>query len=273
MPSIQELRELTQKEKIEGRERPWGYASLQRGPSVYLTWLLVRTPITPNVITLVSIACGVAGSIASAQVSWNAKMAGFVLIYLNLLLDRVDGEVARYKHTYSLRGIYLDELNHLFIPLLFFFALAWGLAQTSASIPPLILILCGVAAGFASILLRITHNLSYQIFLKKYVKHREFFPAGTDLTSVATIRKEYSLAYPMVKVFHQFQDFFITLLVFAIVLIVERLWSPYYFLYPYSSYLLAIYAVYLWLIVFENIAKGLLTIEARMKELDRPDNG
>jgi len=273
MPSIKELRELTQKEKIESRERPWGYASLQRGPSVYLTWLLVRTPITPNMITLVSIACGAAGAIASSGVSWNAKITGLALIYLNLLLDRVDGEVARYKHAYSLRGIYLDELNHLFIPPLFFFALAWGLAQTSASIPPLILILCGIAAGFASILLRMTHNLPYQIFLKKYIKHRELFPASMALPSIANIRKEYSLVYPMVKIFHQFQDFFITVLAFSIVLIVERLWNPYYFLYPYSSYLLAIYAVYLWLIVFENIAKGLLTIAARMKELDRPDNG
>lgn len=272
MPSIQELRELTQKEKIEGRERPWGYAIFQRGPSIYLTWLLIKLPISPNAITLVSIACGVGAAVASTSVSWNAKVVGLVLIYLNLLLDRVDGEVARYKHAYSLRGIYLDELNHLFIPPLFFFAFAWGLAQTSASIPPLILILYGIAAAFASLLLRITHNLPYQIFLKKYIKHPEIFPASTASASVATIRKEYSLVYPLVKAFHQFQDFFITLLVFAIVLVAERLWSPYYFLYPYSSYVLVVYAVYLWVIVFENIAKGLLTIKTRMKELGDADS-
>ena len=51
------------------------------------------------------------------------------------------------------------------------------------------------------------------------------------------------------KVLHQFQDFFITIFLFAILLLIERWRVSYYFLYPYSSYLLVAYTVYLWLIV------------------------
>src|SRR3989344_7467067 len=120
MESIQELREKLQREKLEGRERPWGYRLLQRGPSIYITKLFLKTPITPNQLTLLSIAFGITGSIFVLGLTPASKLAGIFFLYLNLVFDRVDGEVARYKGIYSLKGIFLDELNHLLVPPLFF---------------------------------------------------------------------------------------------------------------------------------------------------------
>lgn len=42
---------------------------------------------------------------------------GFLTVYLSFLLDKSDGEIARFKHLYLLRGIYLDELYHTLVPI------------------------------------------------------------------------------------------------------------------------------------------------------------
>lgn len=265
MESIQNLREITQKEKLENRERPWGYRLFQRGPSIFLTWLLVRTPLTPNTITLLSILSGLGGAYLLLCPAWYIKLLAIFFFYLHLVLDRVDGEVARYKKIFSLKGIYLDELNHYIIPSLFFLSLAWGLKDITAYSESFML-LAGMWAGFASILLRLTHNIPYGIFLKKYAKHRDIFPFPETPVTISDIRATYSFLYPLFRCCHQFQDFFITILLFTVVLLGEQYIAPRVFLFPYTSLLLFGYAIYLPLIVFENIYKGVTTIEARMKE-------
>lgn len=266
MEYISELREVTQKEKLENRERPWGYRWFQRGPSIYVTWLLLRTPITPNAVTLLSILSGLGGAYLLLCPTWKFKLIALFLFYLNLLLDRVDGELARYKKQFSLKGIYLDELNHYIIPLLFFLSLAWGLKDATIYHESLVL-LAGMWAGFAIILLRLTHNLSYGIFLKKYIKHSDIFSLPASPPSVADFRKEYSLLHTLLRFLHQFQDFFIIIILFAFALGMEHYITLNTFLFPYVSLLLFWYAIYLPLIVIENIIKGILTIESRIKEL------
>ncbi len=266
MESIKELREQLQKEKLEGRERPWGYRFFQRGPSIYFTWLFAKTSITPNTLTLLSIFSGLGGAYFLINHMWHMKLLAFFLFYLNLLLDRIDGEMARYKKIFSLKGIYLDELNHYIIPPLFFLSLAWGLKDATIYHESLIL-LAGMWAGFSSFLLRLTHNLPYGIFLKKYIKHRDVLAQPANSSTMASLRQEYSPLYALLCIAHQFQDFFLTILLFALALGTEQYIASNAFLFPYLSLLLFCYAVYLPLIVVENIIKGVLTIESRMKEL------
>lgn len=266
MESIKDLREKLQREKLENRERPWGYRLFQRGPSVYLTWILLHTPITPNTVTLVSILSGLGGAYLLLCPTWKFKLIALFLFYLNLLLDRVDGEIARYKKQFSLKGIYLDELNHYIIPPLFFLSLAWGLKDTTMYSESLVL-LAGMWAGFSSILLRLTHNLPYGIFLKKYMKHRDILPLPESSSTVMNLREHHSLLYPSLRFMHQFQDFFLTLVLFVAVFGVEQYFVKHIFLFPYTSLLLFGYAVYLPLIALENMGKGILTIEARLNEL------
>lgn len=265
MESIKDLREKLQREKLEGRERPCGYRLFQRGPSIYVTWLLLHTPITPNAVTLLSVLSGLGGAYLLLCPTWKFKLIALFLFYINLLLDRVDGELARYKRQFSLKGIYLDELNHYVIPSLFFLSLAWGLKDTTIYHESLVL-LAGMWAGFAIILLRLTHNLSYGIFLKKYVKHSDILSLPASSPSVADFRKEYSLLHTLLRFLHQFQDFFIIIILFAFALGIEHYIALNAFLFPYVPLLLFGYAIYLPLVVIENIIKGVLTIESRIKE-------
>ncbi len=266
MEPIKELREQLQKEKLEGRERPWGYRLFQRGPSIYITRILLGTPLTPNTVSLLSILFGMGGALLLLHPDWRLKLAALLLFYLNLLFDRVDGELARYKRIFSLKGIYFDEINHYLIPPLFFLSFAWGLKDTTIHHESLIL-LAGMWAGFASIFLRLTHNIHYGIFLKKYSKHRDILRLPETSSGIPELRARHALLHAALKPFHQFQDFFLTIMLFAAAVTLERMLAPSAFLFPYATLALFAYAVYLPLIVLENILKGVITVENKMREL------
>jgi phosphatidylglycerophosphate synthase len=279
MESIEELRELTQREKIEARERPWGYVMFQRGPSIYITRLLLATRITPNHITIADIAAGLLGCVLLLSQDWKIKLLGLIFIYINLLLDRVDGELARYRNTHSLRGIYLDEINHLVIPPLFFLALAWSMSGFQVLMRDTFFILLGSLAAMAVIFLRITHNIPYHIFVKKYLKYPERLQKDlgivirTEYTPISW-RTSYATLYDVLKIIHQFQDFFIILVVTLFALIIDRVFfplSPEF--YPISAWLIPLYTLLFWGITFENIAKGVLGIDTRMRELSETIRG
>jgi phosphatidylglycerophosphate synthase len=268
MQTIEEMRTALQKEKLEGREPPWGYRLLQRGPSIFITRILIHTPLSPNMISVLSILSGMAGGAVILLPTLEWKLCGLCLLYLHLLLDRVDGEVARYKKIFSLRGVYLDEINHYLVPAFFFSTLGWSVAKVSLLDPRLIM-LSGFVGAIASIMLRLTHNLPYGIFIKKFSTHRELFPTTpTTRNTISEMRKRHSFIYPILYVFHQLQDFLITIILFAGVLIVEHVYAPNAMFHPYVSYLLMGYALVLSLIVIENLTKGILTIESRMHELE-----
>jgi phosphatidylglycerophosphate synthase len=113
-PSIAELRQVTQPGSIMGRRsgEHWAGRLYMRRLSPYVTRLLVGAPVTPDALTILMIVIGLAaaGAVAVPGV-WTAHLAA-VLVQGYLLLDCVDGEVARWRRTTSAAGVYLDRLGH-----------------------------------------------------------------------------------------------------------------------------------------------------------------
>lgn len=90
----------------------WVGRLYMRRLSPYLTWVLVRTPISPNQATGLMIVAGVAaGAVLAIGGLWSAVLAA-VLIQLYLLLDCADGELARFTGKTSIVGVYLDRVGH-----------------------------------------------------------------------------------------------------------------------------------------------------------------
>jgi phosphatidylglycerophosphate synthase len=113
-PTIAELRAVTQPESIFARNsgEHWAGRLYVRRASPYLTRLLLRTRITPNTVTALMAAVGVA---AAALVSLHGiapAVAAVLLIQLQILLDCSDGELARWLDRRSPAGVYLDRLAH-----------------------------------------------------------------------------------------------------------------------------------------------------------------
>ncbi|CAN5889790.1 hypothetical protein BH11MYX3_BH11MYX3_14600 [soil metagenome] len=83
---------------------------LNRKVSLPITWLLARTPVRPNHVTLIALLCAVAGGIVIAQGGYTAGIAGMLLVELGSIIDGVDGELARLHFQFSNRGQWFDTI-------------------------------------------------------------------------------------------------------------------------------------------------------------------
>jgi 1L-myo-inositol 1-phosphate cytidylyltransferase / CDP-L-myo-inositol myo-inositolphosphotransferase len=73
-----------------------------------LTRALLSTPISPNAVTLASMAIGVAGGLLVGSAGTGRVLAGVVCLVASGILDCCDGELARLRHAESRLGHVLD---------------------------------------------------------------------------------------------------------------------------------------------------------------------
>lgn len=73
-----------------------------------LTALAIKARLSPNLVTVISFIVGMAAALSFAQGTRWALILGAVLLQLSLILDCVDGEVARATHRFSVIGAWLD---------------------------------------------------------------------------------------------------------------------------------------------------------------------
>jgi phosphatidylglycerophosphate synthase len=113
-PTIAELREVTQPPAIRGRRNSehWTADLYQRRVSPYLTRVLLTTAITANGVTVLMILTGAAAGAALLVPGLAGAVLAALLGQLQMLWDCCDGEVARWRQTFSPKGFFLDKLGH-----------------------------------------------------------------------------------------------------------------------------------------------------------------
>jgi len=130
MESIRALRETLQTPRLApGLHSPWWIERVSRVFSIYLTMLLLRTPITANGVTVLMFLTGVAGSLCFLSETWAGRLCGALLLQGSMIMDCCDGEVARYRGMSSLTGNYLDALSHYVVPALTLFCASLGVSR------------------------------------------------------------------------------------------------------------------------------------------------
>ncbi|GGV27263.1 transferase [Actinomadura cremea] len=100
--------------KERRNEEHWAGRIYMRSLSPYFAWIALRLGFSPNQLTYLMMLSGIAaGVVVSLPLSplWTA-VGGAVLIQVYLLLDCVDGEVARYLRQTSVAGVFLDRIGH-----------------------------------------------------------------------------------------------------------------------------------------------------------------
>lgn len=271
MESIKELRKLLQEEKVNpiGWRRPWGYKKFQRGPSIYLTRLLLPLGVTPNQVTAVSLLLGLVGCLLLLKFTWYFKLAGLLFLYLNILTDKVDGEIARYRKTYSLRGVYWDEINHLIIPPFFWVALVFGISKIY-SFEVRYIFAAGFVGALSLMINRVVQSLAPQIYAKKYLKHIELFalPHG-EITDIRKTRKRFIVFRPIGYILRQFQDFLVLIAATALVLVVETLTRQDAIFHPLLALWVLAMGILQFIFAIGNIIKGGRSIEANIEKISR----
>ncbi len=156
--SFKEFRQIIQGSKLEKRKikKDWWH-SIFTFFSRYLTWILVKTRITANFITITGLLIGLIGLLLISIGNNPLIIIGFILLYIYYVSDEVDGEVARYKKQTSLRGIYYDEIGHLFFQGWFFFSIGYSIYRINVEF---IYIIFGIIATFFLIGIRTIRKIA-----------------------------------------------------------------------------------------------------------------
>jgi phosphatidylglycerophosphate synthase len=150
--------------------------------------LLLPLPITPNQISFLAMACGIAGGLFFAGGTPRYWMAGGLLYGLSNILDCCDGMVARLKKNGALTGRIVDGMVDYIASLSVYIGLGIGLSKAvfakSIVLPfsPWILIVLAVASHAA-------HAVFSDKYRNGYLTLKKPKPAGAETEKEQFIRE------------------------------------------------------------------------------------
>jgi phosphatidylglycerophosphate synthase len=106
---------------------------LDRKISGFISRLLLKTPITPNQITVSVTAVGLGAGWLMSRPGETAKIEGSLVFLLTSILDGCDGEVARAKKMISKLGGWLDLWGDNVVHVAVFYGLGVGLYKDTGT--------------------------------------------------------------------------------------------------------------------------------------------
>ena len=116
--SIRELRKICY--QGSDKKRPLYMELFTMRISIYVTKLLLYTPINADQVTMLMVLLAIIGSGMIAFGNIWMMFVGITIIHFTVVLDNVNGEVARYRKEGSLMGTFLEEFYHtISIPFIF----------------------------------------------------------------------------------------------------------------------------------------------------------
>ena len=165
-PTLAQLRSRVQKDRHREIGN-WLARRVARPSAVYGTWLALRLGLSANQVTLAALAASLGAALAVGTGTRSGLLAGVALGHAAFWLDRVDGQVARWRGTAGLDGVYFDYLMHHAAGLALGFALGHGLAvrtgDSSWSVAGF-----AIACGWAGLALH--NDCRYKAFFQRLKK-------------------------------------------------------------------------------------------------------
>lgn len=129
--TIAQLRAVTQPDSVRGRANSehWVADLYLRRISPYLTRVLLKLHVTPNVVTGLMVLTGISAGLSLLIPGMIGVVLALFLGQLQMLWDCCDGEVARWTKRFSPAGIFLDKLGHYLTEGTIAFVLGLRIAQ------------------------------------------------------------------------------------------------------------------------------------------------
>src|SRR5262249_42846919 len=143
MLSPHEIRDVCQ----AGKDRDPAWYRIHRRLSIHVTAHLLRTRIQLNQISAGMLLLGALGAALETSSHLLVDALGWLCLYAAFLLDKVDGEVARYRRQESVVGILLDRFHHRLVEPLLFLAVGFRACQATGSMLPLVAALATMLAA------------------------------------------------------------------------------------------------------------------------------
>lgn len=112
------------------------------------------------------IGCGIAAALLIAREDIYTGPLAVLLLYGAFLLDKVDGELARYRNAESWSGVYLDWLFHRLVPMLFHLGLCVRVYHRH---PSSLMLLLVAIVGPVILLAKENSQVVYNLYPRKQV--------------------------------------------------------------------------------------------------------
>lgn len=167
--TIKELREICQA-TAPAPERETFTGKKARIFSIYLTKLFLKTSITPNQITVISVFVFFIGMSLFLFGKTGFAILGALCVFFATILDGSDGEVARFRQTKNpVGGLYVEPVSHDIQYGLMFFILGIAAYLSTKSFLPLVF---AFAASTFKLMTRLLEN-RYWFMTKAIVSDEE----------------------------------------------------------------------------------------------------
>jgi hypothetical protein len=152
-----------------------------RPVSFPVTYVLLKLGISANATTSFSIIMETIGCILIAFGGYPARIGGTLLIMLWAILDCVDGNIARFRKTGTLSGIFIDDFGAIVLYALLY--LSVGISATANGDGFLWQLIMGALSSIFAIL-RWVVNFNYKItLLNNGKKNEKFFGSYSSVAS------------------------------------------------------------------------------------------
>jgi hypothetical protein len=142
----------------------WLARRVARPTAVYGCWLAIRLGLSAHQVTVGALCSWLGAAVAIGTGQRFVFVGGVILTHLGFWLDHVDGQVARWRRTASLDGVYFDYLMHHAANLALGFALGYGLASRSGDARWTI---AGFAIAMGWALLSLHNDCRYKAFFQR----------------------------------------------------------------------------------------------------------
>jgi len=133
---LTERQRLSAEQKLDGwlvKPTDGIFARTNRRVSIPISRQIIRFPITPNMVSLFTLAVSFAAGVFFALGGYWNMLVGAILSWLSSVLDGCDGEVARLKLQESAFGCWLETICDYLYYLFIFAGMTIGLVRTSGT--------------------------------------------------------------------------------------------------------------------------------------------
>jgi len=209
----------------EDKETVWVYY-VTRKISFWITPFFLKLGISANQSSCLAIITGIMAAILIMMGNWKIVLSGAILMQVWLILDSVDGNIARYKKTFTSFGKFLEELDGAIIAALFFSSIGVAASKIPGFIPfsieisSYLFIILGIITSF-SVIFRHLISRHFQVI---FYKEKEF--KIESLLKPGLLFPSYNLAIKFLGIYSLAQP----LLILAIIFNLLGLYTIIYFL-------------------------------------------
>lgn len=129
-----------------------------------LTWIFVKLGFSASAVTYISIVSVLAGSLLICVGNHTLQIIGILLFNLWIILDCVDGNIARYKKTFSKYGEFIDAVGGYFATTFLFSSLGYLSYRIISIDKPEIFLILGFWATISSLFSRLLYQKYKNVF-------------------------------------------------------------------------------------------------------------